>query len=331
MKLKQLLALLLALAMVLALSACKRQGQDGPSESGSEPEPEAIIDYPVTVGDAILSEQPTRVVSLSPALTEIMAEMGYAGQLVGISDYCDTPQTVTDLPRCGTPQQINFDALGKVNPQLVVTSTPLIESELIRLQQRDIQVLVLPRANTIDELRTLYVNLARALEGDTTGREAGETYFDSFTKLMDVLGDLGKAYMTEKGAKPNVVMIRMLDYTVATGDTFEGRLLEAIGLKNLASGYGQWLFPKEDAAALTPDLIIAHTPITIPVLEKNQVYKKTQAVIKDRVINVDMIAFERQSPRMFDELERIALFAYEGVSASQPQSGSQSSSGSTIE
>ena len=326
MKLKQLLALLLALAMVLALAACNRQGQDGSSESGSEPAPEEIIDYPVTVGDAILNEQPTRVVSLSPALTEIMAEMGYAGQLVGISDYCDTPETITDLIRCGTPQQINFDALSKANPQLVVTSIPLIESELIRLQQRDIEVLVLQRANTMDELHTLYVNLARALEGDTTGREAGETYFESFTKMMDVLSDLGKAYVAEKGTKPSVVMIRMLDYTVATGDTFEHRLLEAIGLNNLAATYGDWVFPKEDAAALTPDLIIAHTPITIPVLEKNNVYKKTQAVIKDRVVNVDMIAFERQSPRMFDELERIALFAYEGVSASQAQSGSSSAS-----
>ena len=324
MKIRKLTALFFACTMLLAFAACNRQGKESSSGSDSEPEPGQVVDYPVTIGTAILKEQPGRVVSLSPALTEIMAELGYLGQLAGVSDYCDTPATVTDRPRCGTPQQIDFDALGKVDPQLVVTSTPLIESELIRLQQRSIEVLVLPRASTLEELRTLYIDLARALEGDQTGREAGEGFFGSFNKMIDAMAEMGKTYAAEKGGKPGTVMIRLLDYTVATGDTLEGRLLEAIGLKNLASGYGQWVFPKEDAAALTPDLIVAHTPITIPVLEKNEVYKKTQAVIKDRVVNVDMTAFERQSPRMFDELERIALFAYEGVSAGQGQSQSGS-------
>ncbi len=326
MNAQKFFALLMAFVLALSFSACKRQG-DGPSQSGSEPPPQQVVDYPVTVGTAILNQQPQRVVSLSPALTEIMAELGYLDQLAGISDYCDTPQSATDLPRCGTPQQIGFETLNQVKPQLVITSTPLIESELVQLQQRDIEVLVLPRASTLEELRTLYIDLARALEGDQTGQEAGKAFFEPFTQMVDAMEQLGKTYAAQTGGKPGVVMIRMLDYTVATGDTFEGRLLEAIGLKNLAAGYGQWVFPKEDTAALTPDLIVAHTPITIPVLEKNDVYKKTQAVVKDRVVNVDMTAFERQSPRMFDELERIALFAYEGVAAGS----SQGHSGSLIE
>ena len=63
---------------------------------------------------------------------------------------------------------------------------------------------------------------------------------------------------------------------------------------------------------LAPDLIISDEAITIPVLEKNAVYKGTQAVIKDQVVTVDMDAFERQSPRMLDELERVADFLFDG-------------------
>jgi hypothetical protein len=40
-----------------------------------------------------------RVVTLLPAATEIVAALGGAGQLVGISHECDYPPEVTRLPR----------------------------------------------------------------------------------------------------------------------------------------------------------------------------------------------------------------------------------------
>ena len=64
----------------------------------------------------------------------------------------------------------------------------------------------------------------------------------------------------------------------------------------------------QEAAALNPQLIIAHETITIPDLEQNPTYQNGQATIYDQVVNLDFQALERQSLRMVAEWEKVADF-----------------------
>jgi iron complex transport system substrate-binding protein len=70
-----------------------------------------------------------RVISLLPAATEIVAALGGAGQLVGISHECDYPGSVLGLPRV-TSTPVNVDAPGVAIDtqvrQLVQSGTPVI-------------------------------------------------------------------------------------------------------------------------------------------------------------------------------------------------------------
>ncbi len=50
---------------------------------------------------------PSRIVSLSPNITEILFAIGVTNSVVGVSDYCELPQGL-DIPRCG----------GVLNPSL---------------------------------------------------------------------------------------------------------------------------------------------------------------------------------------------------------------------
>ena len=307
MKKHKTAALLLALAMLVTFAACGKEEAEEPQQP-EEPVVEAPAEYPVELRGTIITEEPDGVVSLSPALTELMQEMGLGGVLEGVSDYCDA-----DLPDCGTPQNIDFDAVKDSGADLLVTSVKPTDDDVDRLLQMDVDVLVLPRAGSPEELEALYIDLGRAVMGDITGREMGENLWNSFARRLDALEQRGQEYADTLESAPTVIFLRMLDYTMATGDTFEHHLLERMGFKNLAEGYGDWNFPKDDAAKLTPTLIISDDAITIPVLEKNEVYKGTQAVIKDQVVTVDMEAFERQTPRLLDELERVADFLFDGV------------------
>lgn len=312
---------LLALCTALMMTAC---GRDNGKDPGSKSQSGAATEYPVSIGESVrLAEKPAKVVSLSPTATELIFTLGYQDQLVGVSDFCDRPEEAANLTRCGTAQGINFEALEGIKPQLLVTTASLIESELVRLQQMDVEVLTLPRASDFKELKNNYVDLARAMNGDITGREQGEELYDSFEGFLTEMENRGKASIQAGTPKQTVIMLRIADYIMATGDTFEQKLLERLMLENLAAPYGDWVFPKDKAAELAPDYIISDSAITIPVLEKNALYKKTQAVLKDKVVTVDFSAFERQTPRMKDELIKIMDMIYP---AAQGASGSQSES-----
>lgn len=310
---------LFALCAALMMTAC---GRDNGKDPGSQSQSGAATEYPVSIGESVrLAEKPTKVVSLSPAATELIFALGYQDQLAGVSNYCDNPQEAANLPRCGTAQGINFKELETIKPKLVVTTAPLIESELVRLQQMDVEVLTLPRASDFKELKNNYVDLARAMNGEITGRGHGEELYNSFDGFLTEMENRGKTAVQAGIPKQKVIMLRIADYIMATGDTFEQKLLDRLMLENLAAPYGDWVFPKDKAAELAPDYIISDSTITIPVLEKNALYKKTQAVLKDKVVTVDFSAFERQTPRMKDELTKIMDMIYP---VAQGASGSQS-------
>ncbi len=306
MKLRKMAALLLALLMLLCLAACGEEREE--PQQPEEPEQSGPVEFPVELRGTIIQQEPTGVVSLSPALTELMGEIGLAGTLHGTSDFCED----LGLPRCGTPQDVDFDEIENSGASLVVTTANLTEDDTTRLLQMGVDVLVLPRAGSLAELEELYVDLGRAVMGDVTGRQMGEELWQEFADRMDDLALRGEEFAESRESAATVIFLRMLDYTMATGDTFEHQLLEEMGFKNLAESYGDWTYPESKAADLTPTLIISDDAITIPVLEKNAVYKGTQAVIKDQVVTVDMEAFERQTPRLLDELERVADFLFDG-------------------
>ncbi len=308
--------LCLSLVFLILFTAC---GDNGDEQSSAQSESALPQDehYPVELRGTILQQRPTGVVSISPALSELVRDMGFEETLLGVSDYCDNPNS---LPLCGSPQQIDFDAISSTGANLVISSTAPIEQDVVTLQQMNIDIIVLERANSLDELELLYKDLALVLAGNTEGKTVGEEYWTEFSTRLESLADRAEIYADQVQKTPTVIFLRILNYTMATGDTFENELLEYMGFDNLAASYGDWLYPEAESANLTPDLIISNLDITIPILEQNAVYKGTQAVIQDQVVTVDMQAFERQTPRMLDELERVADFLFDGnVNARSPE------------
>lgn len=306
MKQKRILPFLLAAALLLGLTGCG----DDPSVSSSLPEEPEDTEYPVSIGGETIPAKPEKVVSLSPALTELCFDMGYGDQLTGVSDYCDWPQSAQNLPRMGTAQQPDLDDIRAEKPDVVITHTALSEPDLIALQQADIPVVVLSRARLPEDLKDLYVDLGRLFEGEQAGAETGKAFYNEQMGRVESVREKVDSYVRGGGKKLSAVYLRMLDFTVATGDTFEGAMLEAIGLENAAGAYGGWTYPLDFIGQYDPDVIFCNEDITIPMLEQNANYKGLQATIHDIVYSYPFTAFERQGKRMFDMLEDMAQKAY---------------------
>ena len=61
-----------------------------------------------------------RIVSLAPSVTETLFALGAGPEVVGVSQYCDYPPQVRELPRVGSFLTPNLEAIIALRPTLVV-------------------------------------------------------------------------------------------------------------------------------------------------------------------------------------------------------------------
>ncbi len=304
---KRWLSLLMALLLALSLTACQEEKPpkngggslaDGGGSTASDP------DWPVRVGDTDIPASPQKVVSLSPGATEMLFAMGLGSRVVGVSDYCDYPVAeVEKRHRCGSVLAPDTHQIQAQGADLVVASAKLTERDLIWFQQQEIPVLVLERAESLDQLRQNYLDLALALMGATSGKNHGEGYWE------ELMGMLREGRMPAEGTPMKAILLRQMGYGMATGDTFEGALLEELGFVNDAAAYTGWLYDRANVAALEPDVIFADVSIPVDQVKQSVIYSPVAAVKNNKVMNVDFAVFERQSPRMFETLREMGKFA----------------------
>lgn len=324
MKLRRFLPLLVAFSLVFALAGC---GGKSPADSSMAQDETTDPGYPVSIGEETIRQKPEKVVSLSPALTELCFDLGFSDQLCAVSDFCDYPTAVQSMKKAGTAQMPDLETIVSLKPDVVITHTQLSETDLIALQQADISVVVFSRARHGEDLKDLYVDLSKLFSGETTGTETGKGFYNEQMGRIESVKSAVDTYVRGGAKSLSAVYLRMLDFTVATGDTFEGEMLEQIGFENEAGTYGNWEYPADYLKDYAPDVIFCDETITIPMLEKNASYKGLQATIHDLVYSYDFTAFERQGTRMFDILEDMAKKGY--PSAFGSGSGSTGSSSKT--
>jgi iron complex transport system substrate-binding protein len=73
------------------------------------------------LGNSVCLEQPAnRIVSLAPHLTEMVFAAGAGNKLVGVVSYSDYPPAALNIPIIGSYNNINYEALVALQPDLVL-------------------------------------------------------------------------------------------------------------------------------------------------------------------------------------------------------------------
>lgn len=70
-----------------------------------------------------LPDRPTRIVSLSPAVTETLFMLGLEPNVVGVSAFCARPVEVARKRRVGSYSTVSRDILNELEPDLILTVT----------------------------------------------------------------------------------------------------------------------------------------------------------------------------------------------------------------
>jgi len=115
------------------------------------------------------------VVSLSPALTELVCRLDGFDRLAGRSSACDYPEQVKSLPVAGDFASPNTEKIAAIGPELVISDTFQDPEAVKLLRTWGIKVEMLP-LNSLDDYEKAVVRLGELLDlKDNAAREVERT------------------------------------------------------------------------------------------------------------------------------------------------------------
>lgn len=271
------------LIAAVMLAGCGGETSSTPSEiivtGGNTSEAEQGI-YPVKLPDGTeIKSEPERIASLSPAATEILAELGYSDRLCAVSRYCDYPDGLPEVT-AGSSENPDIDKLTELSPDVVFTMSALAEREIYTLDSAGITVVTLSAPKTLEDFGKLYGTAAEVFSGSVAGDSAAEKAVSELKNSASGV-ELGTfIYVTPK-------------LTAAGSDTFESAVLSLCG-RNLCAGAGYAELSEETEA---PQYIIAADSLTEAEISGNAVYAGMISSGAE-VLFVPAGRFERPSARL---------------------------------
>lgn len=299
LKIKKSVSVILCGAMLLCAVGCdsKKTPSDTQSEIIVSAEETSEASFPASCCGVKLEKPVEKAVCLSPALTEIICELGLWNTLVGVSVYCDFPEGIA-AKKVGSAENPDIDAIIALKPDAVFTLSPLSERDTYALGEAKIPVLEAKPPVDLEGYSALYREVAMAFYGkEKADGEKGD--------LKAVQIAAGARSELEKAAKK--VSLESFVYvteklTIAGSGTFESAVLSLSG-NNLCkeSGYAAENFPEE-----TPKFIIASDALTTETLYSNE---KLYSYVYNgaKVVFVSSSYFERPSARTAKIFEQIAM------------------------
>lgn len=202
-------------------------------------------DLVTALGDHVsISDELRRIVSLSPAVTEILYEMGLGSSIVGLSAFCSRPPETKNVRKVGSYGSARIEVIEELEPDIIFTVSGYPEDFAKRLSEKfPVYVFELPSsvAGIIDLVNRVGTvanrpDEAHEIEKDLMGRLAGIGHRGRYSSYVEI--DLGGP--------------------VSFG--FRSYITDALSLLGLDSIYGkadrEWLEPDlEFVASLDPDII----------------------------------------------------------------------------
>lgn len=258
------IALVLALIMVFAsvLTAC------GEKESGGisiNKDAQTTSDTQIVSGlsgeSYTLSNNITKVVSLSPAASMIIDSLGGSSKLTAVdktsADYVSVSSTVDASGAAGLSPEVIF----------------VDEADKAAVGTTDIPVFVIPQAQSVADINNLIRLCAKVI-----GVNADDAV-SKVTNVMNVAQMNSSSYSTRYKA-----YIDLGGETVGTG-TFITELLHASGLENVCTGDGFCTMTDDEIIAANPEFIFTCGDVNDYL--NNSAFADVAAVANNHVYSLD--------------------------------------------
>ena len=235
----------------------------------------------------ILNAEEFRIVSLSPAMTEIICHLGLEKNLVGRSDVCNYPDSVKNLPIAGSFAKPNIEKILTLKPTHILTNDLINPNVMSVFESRNIKTLMI-QCNNLSDYQKTVEKIGQVFGVEAISKKEIEKIAVFKSKISKSLKIKALWVVFD-----NPIM-------VAGANSLPDEVLRFAGVENLAANVQQsyfkcsfdWLLEKN------PDVIIYTGS---PQGWKKKIWQNLPAVKNNKLIydiNHDIIL--RPGPRIFE-------------------------------
>lgn len=259
--------------------------------------------YPLEITDSDgnvvkFTEEPKKVISLAPNITEIIYALGKGDKLVGRTALCDYPEEAKNAAVVGDFFEWNLETIVALEPDVVFASSLNTEENEKRLRDLGINIVFLTQTESFESAYETIDLVAKVLNAQDN---ADKIINEMKKTVSDVQKDV------EGKERPSVYYVvgygEYGDYT-ATGETFISSMLEMAGGYNIASDITGWVYSLEKLIEKDPEIIICSEDAK-EVFQQTNGYKDLTAVKEGRIYAIDVNLLERQGPRLTEGLLKL--------------------------
>ncbi len=206
-------------------------------------------------GRLIAVFHPQKIISLVPAVTETICELGQCQRLIAVDRYSNWPADIGSLPKVGGMEDPNIEQIARLKPDLVFISDLSAVSE--RLNELHIQTFVVD-ARRYADIAHLISRLATLLQVPEAGKTLNQRVADG------VRGLASRAKTVTQATQPRVY-IEIDNTPYAAGeDSYLGELLSKLNASNIV--------PKRLGAfpRLDPEYVVRQNPDVIMLIDSTR-------------------------------------------------------------
>ncbi len=249
-------------------------------------------------------DNPQRIVSLAPNITEIVFLLGREERLVGTTQYSNYPAAAEKLPRVGSYVRLDLEKIIALKPDLclgIKDGNP--QHTVKKIEELGIPVYVI-NPLTLDDIIDVVLRFGSLL-GEVPKSKV-------LAKDMKMRIDRVKERITQVSARPGVFFQIDAAPMISAGEnTFIHELITIAGGRNLAAGSDMYpRFNWEEIIRLQPEIAIIASMAgghSIDDLKGGwQKWPQIPAVRNNRIHVVDANLIDRPTPRLIEGLEEFA-------------------------
>ncbi|MEJ5188630.1 cobalamin-binding protein [Treponema sp. J25] len=267
---------------------------------------------PIVVQDVLkrshsFTKPVTRIVSLSPAVTETLYAIGAGATLVGNTTYCTYPEAALEVQKVGgySADTISVERIIQQQPELVIGEISMHRSLENTLKEAAIHFFLVD-ITRIEDIYTLIQNLAII-----TGRSAEG---QALTKnLQERVNRITNLVAKKKTPRPRVFWEVWNEPLMTCGPhTFIGQILNLAGGQNIFSDLSEnWpIVSSEMVLVRNPDYIMSTRThgeaLDLETLKRRPGWANLPAVRNRNIILFDDDIISRPGPRFVDAVELVA-------------------------
>lgn len=131
----------------------------------------------------VLSQPITKIITLSPALAELVVSAGGLNNLIGVVSYSDFPESIKTLPQVGNYNALDIEKIIQLQPELIIAwKSGTASHQIEQLKKLGFKVYISEPETFMDIPKTL-IKLGQLMATEVPAQNSAKQFIDHFEQL----------------------------------------------------------------------------------------------------------------------------------------------------